>query len=151
MKKINLYHIALLSLLISLNSCVGLKNTQRIRSASMYPSYNQLRTKLSDYKLIATEQVTVQYKVYFGFITILNDLNEKSASYRNVDLVQLNGPTTFFLSRNTRRAAFANLVKYPDAEFIAPVSVLVEKEKMFLGRSVKETFRFKVYKLNDNK
>jgi hypothetical protein len=138
--------IALLA--VSLTSCVGYRSSKRVISANIYPTRVQLNATFDDYKLLGIEEVTVNYKVYLGFINVLNEINSQEPSLRNVNIVNYNGS---LLNKRLKRAIFAGLIKHPDAEFIVPLNVVTETEKMFLGKNVKKTLRFKVYKVNDRK
>lgn len=136
-------------LILLMSSCgVGYRSHRSVVATSVYPNEVRLNTTFDDYKLLGIEEVSVSYKVYLGIFSVMNEINKQEPSLRNVNIVNYNGAR---IDWRLKRAIFAGLVKHPDAEFIVPINVVTEVEQMFMGKNVKKTLRFKVYKVNDRK
>ncbi|MBI3502652.1 MAG: hypothetical protein HY063_12750 [Bacteroidetes bacterium] len=134
------------------SSCVGLRTTRSARSASFMPSDVRLNVTMDDYQYLGTEEVSVSYKRYLGFFTFYNEINGKETTLRNINIVNLYGHSAIGFTKydfTLLRALYAAMVKHQDADFVMPVSLVTEKEQMFLGSNVKKTLKVKVYKIKE--
>ncbi|MBI4945942.1 MAG: hypothetical protein HY840_06030 [Bacteroidetes bacterium] len=138
---------------VLLTSCgIGLRTTRSARSASFMPNDVRLNVTMDDYQYLGTQEVSVSYKKYLGLFTFYNEINGKETTLRNINLVNLSGPSAigfYKLDFSLFRALYVAMVNHPDADFVVPVSLVTEKEQMFLGSNVKKTLKVKIYKIKE--
>ena len=138
---------------ILLTSCgIGLRTSRSARSASFMPNDVRLNVTMDDYQYLGTQEVSVTYKTYFGFLKFYNEINGQETTLRNINIVDLYGRSSIGFGKydfTLLRSLYAVMVSHPDADFVVPVSVITEKEQMFLGSNIKKTLKVKIYKIKE--
>jgi hypothetical protein len=118
-----------------------------LKTTSFAPTSVELRLTLDDFEYIGDDTVSVSYHKYFGFINFVHRLNGKEIARRNVNVIQLYGRQNLPINAKLSRALFASHIKYPDAEYIVPVSTMTETQQMVFGSKNEMSLRVKVYKM----
>lgn len=153
MQKVKTILLSTIVCFLLFTSCgIGLRTSRSARSATFMPNDVRLNVTMDDYQYLGSQEVSVTYKRYLGFFTFYNEINGQETTLRNINIVNLSGPTaiTFFKYDFTLlRALYAVMVKHTDADFVVPVSIVTEKEQMFLGSNVKKTLKVKIYKIKE--
>lgn len=138
---------------ILFTSCgIGLRTTRSARSASFMPNDVRLNVTMDDYQYLGSQEVSVTFKKYLGFFKFYNEINGQETTLRNINLVGLWGTSAIGFMKydfTLMRALYAVMVNHQDADFIVPVSLITEKEQMFLGSNVKKTLKVKIYKIKE--
>ena len=148
MKKLFKY-IFILFVVSSFTSC-GIITTKTMRTGTFMPNDVRLDLSLDDFELLGEMEVSVKYSKYLGIIPRYDEINGEAYAKRNRNSVNLVGMKNFYLGEKIDEAMYMAHVKIPDADFLIPVNMIVEKEKMFLGKKIKKTVKVKAYKIKDN-
>ena len=145
------YLIVATFILSSCNGMLGMRTVRNTRSASFMPDQVRLNVTMDDYQYISTQEVSVSYKQYFGFLNIFNEINKQPVAVRNINIVNLYGNPNLppVNSPHLLRALYAAMVSAPDADFVVPVSVVTEEQKMFGGSTIVKTLKVKLYKIKE--
>jgi hypothetical protein len=133
--------------MIFLGSCADMVTQKALRTTSFAPTSIELKLTLDDFEYLGDDTVSVSYHTYFKVINFVHRINNKEIARRNVNIVQLYGYQNIPISNRLRRALFASHIKYPDAEFIVPVSTIIESQQMVFGSKNHLKLRVKVYKM----
>jgi hypothetical protein len=141
-----IYFSTLIALML-LASCASMYTVKSINTTSFAPTSVELKLTLDDFEYIGDDTVSVTYNTYFGMFHIIHNLNNKEVARRNVNVIQLYGRQNLPVNGRLKRALFASHIKYPNAEFIIPVSTITETQQMVFGSKNKMNLRVKAYKL----
>ncbi len=115
------------------------------------PNDVRLNLTMDDFQFLGTQEVSASYKKYFGLFTIFNSINNQEVAKRNINIVNLFGTSNLpvKLDGTMMRALHIALVNVPDADFVVPVSIITEKQQMFLGSVVTKKLKVKMYKVKE--
>jgi len=134
-------------------SCVGTYTVKNTRTAPLDADFY---LKLSDLEYLGEMEISVSYSKYLGIFKVDRLINGQEVSRRTVNYVNLYGfsdlPLNPIFKRGFRpsmidRALYDAHIKFPDAEFLIPINIIEETEKMFLGRNVRKTATIKAFKM----
>ena len=148
MIKSQYYFIFLLLFSFLFSSCnVGLTTRKALRTTSFMPDKVEMHMTLEDFESLGEAEVSISFNRYFGFVTILNEINGKEVAKRNVNSIQTYGRSWMHIGYNLEKALYDAQIKIPEAEIFIPVSIIIEQQKMFLGSKTKKTLKVRAYKL----
>lgn len=145
----NITLIFLLLGAILLSSCGNYVTKKVMRTTSFSPTSVELKLTLSDFEYIGEVEVSLTYNKYLGFFSQIHEINNKEVAKRNVNVLDLYGRMNIPVPNAAMRALYESHIKYPDAEFIVPISTIYEEQRMFLGRKGKVTLKAKAYKFKN--
>lgn len=155
-KKYFIIPAVLLSLIFSscgsvMLSGIGSQTSHSTRAGSFMPNDVRLNLTMDDFQFLGTQEVSASYKKYFGLFTIFNSINNQEVAKRNINIVNLFGTSNLpvKLDGTMMRALHIALVNVPDADFVVPVSIITEKQQMFLGSVVTKKLKVKMYKVKE--
>lgn len=132
---------------VILASCAGTSTISKMRTTSLMPDIVEMKLTMDDFVFIKDTEVSVTYNNYFGFITVLREINGKEASKRNINSVATYGRTWMYVSPYLQRALYDAKQDIPDAEIFIPVTEIDEVENMTMGSKVKKTLTVRAYKM----
>ncbi|MFN7847942.1 MAG: hypothetical protein ACK5P4_12080 [Bacteroidota bacterium] len=143
-----------ISLLIC--SCAGtIRSSKSITSSSFLPTFVEMRVTMDDYEYLGTIEVDASYKKYFGIFKIYSSINGQDVPVREVNILNIHPIGTSSNSSlsnpniNLKRALYRALTKNKDTDFIIPISITKEKQRMFLGSYNLEKYKVKLYKIKE--
>ena len=138
------------ALLVS-SSKIGSSTVHSTRAGTFMPNDIQLHLTMDDFQYLGTQEVSASFKKYLGFITIFNEINSQEVAKRTVNIVNLFGNSNLPVKMDgtMMRALHVALVNVPDADFVVPVSIVTEKQQMFLGSVVTKKLKVKMYKVKE--
>ncbi|HET6245915.1 MAG: hypothetical protein H0V01_15220 [Bacteroidetes bacterium] len=131
---------------------IGTHTKHSMRSASFLPNVVRLDLTMNDFEYLGTQEVSVTYNRYLGLFSFISSVNQQEYARRNVNIVNLNGNTGYralSLNYNLMQALYVSLVNFPNADFVVPVSIVEEKQQMFLGRVITKKLKVKMYKIKE--
>lgn len=132
-------------------SGIGSQTSHSTRAGSFMPNDIRLNLTMDDFQYLGTQEVSASFKKYLGIFTIFNSINDQEVAKRTVNIVNLYGNSNLpvKLDGNMMRALHVALVNVPDADFVVPVSIVTEKQQMFLGSVVTKKLKVKMYKVKE--
>lgn len=132
-------------------SGIGSQTSHSTRAGSFMPDDVRLNLTMDDFQYLGTQEVSASFKKYLGCITVFNEINSQEVAKRTVNIVNLFGNSNLpvKLDGTMMRALHIALVNVPDADFVVPVSVISEKQQMFLGSVVTKKLKVKMYKVKE--
>lgn len=154
----NILKISAVVFSLVLSSCgsvylsgIGSQTSHATRAGSFMPNDVRLNLTMDDFQYLGSQEVSASYKKYLGMFTIFNSINEQEVAKRNINIVNLFGTSNLpvKLDGTMMRALHTALVSFPDADFIVPVSMVTEKQQMFLGSVVTKKLKVKMYKVKE--
>lgn len=132
-------------------SKIGSTTTHSTRGGTFMPNDIRLNLTMDDFQYLGTQEVSASYKKYLGVFTVFNSINDQEVAKRTVNIVNLFGNSNLpvKLDVTMMRALHVALVNIPDADFVVPVSIITEKQQMFLGSVVTKKLKVKMYKVKE--
>lgn len=132
-------------------SKIGSTTMHTTRGGTFMPNDIRLNLTMDDFQYLGTQEVSASYKKYFGVFTVFNTINDQEVAKRTVNIVNLHGNSNLPVKLDAvmMRALHVALVNVPDADFVVPVSILTEKQQMFLGSVVTKKLKVKMYKVKE--
>ena len=137
--------VCLILLLVS--SCASI-NTSRVgRTSSFLPDLVRFDLTSANVEFLGEMDISVSYSQYLLFIKIIELINDKEVSARNINSMVMYGSRNIPLSPILNRSLYDVYIKYPEADFTIPVYVIEEQQNLFLGKKIKKIARIKAYKI----
>ena len=136
--------VLLLSVLL-ISGCYT--STHTTRTKAFYPDANivQLRINMSDFEMAGETEISVSYFKYFGFITVIKEVNGEDYNKYNKQTVDIEG-VSFGSASKLDLAAIKVIEEYPRADYYYVVFKKRAIETiMFLGKEITETALIRVY------
>ena len=144
---------------VALTSCsssvmlrgIGSQTVHSTRAGSFMPNDVRLNMTMDDFQYLGVQEVSASYKQYLGFITVFNSINNQEVARRVVNIVNLSGNSNLPVKFDgaLMRALHVALVNVPDADFVVPASLVIEKQQMFLGSIISKKLKVKMYKIKE--
>ena len=130
---------------------IGSQTSHSTRAGSFMPDDVRLNLTMDDFQYLGTQEVSASYKKYLGMFTVFNAINDQEVAKRIINIVNLFGNSNLpvKLDGTMMRALHVALVNVPDADFVVPVSIITEKQQMFLGSVVTKKLKVKMYKVKE--
>lgn len=132
-------------------SKIGSTTIHSTRGGTFMPNDIRLNLTMDDFQYLGTQEVSASYKKYLGIFTVFNSINDQEVAKRTINIVDLFGNSNLpvKLDGTMMRALHVALVNVPDADFVVPVSIVTEKQQMFLGSVVTKKLKVKMYKVKE--
>ena len=105
----------------------------------------RLNLAMSDLEYLGESEISVDYRKYAGFITVIDSIN--GVPYDGVEIKSArigNAPAGLYGKLN--RAAYKLVEDFPEAEYFFVVSQDKTITRLFLGSDIKVKARVKAYK-----
>ena len=148
-----LHKIFIPLIVLTLFASCSVKTNKLMRTGTFMPNDIQLHQTMNDFEFLGEGEVSIEYGRYLFVFTHLNLINGKEVARRNKTMISFSGNGNFssnlMINTKIRKAVYDMHVKYPTADFLAPVNIITEKQGMFLGSKVKQTMKVKAYKIKD--
>jgi len=133
--------------ILFLSSCMGTYTVKNTRTASFFPDEVRFDMTADDIELVGEMDISTSFSRYLGIFKVERLINDMEVPRRTVNSVSLYGTGNLPLDPMLRRALYDAHVNFPEADFLIPVSVIEENEKLFMGRHTRKTAHIKAYKL----
>jgi hypothetical protein len=137
-------------MMLAFSSCSGLRQVSDVQSTSFAPTCVRVEANINDYTQLGETVVTVESRVYLGFINKIDKVNGEDYNFRDVKVVELEGKNNIKLNGDIKKAVYKVVEEYPGADYYVPVMKTTEVERMFLGKYVKKSVTVKAYVLKSN-
>ena len=144
------FKLSIISIFISLffTSCTiqVVKNT---KSADFTPDYVELNVTMDNYELLGESNVSITYSRYLSLFTFVRSINGETDEMHVKKYFKFSDKGGLKVNRYLSRALYKTHIQYPEADFVVPVNKITEKKNMFLGSTIKQQMKVKVYKLKN--
>lgn len=140
------YFLIFLMAGVTLSACSNYYTFTERRSASLTPDHVRLNINLSDFEYLGKTEISVQSREYFGFINVIDSVNNRRYNYRDIRVVELSGPRDIRLTKDMQKAAYKVLDEFPDATYYIVSSDYVKVHRLFLGKWSLHTMEVQAYK-----
>jgi len=140
MKKIKYIAISAL-LVVMFASCGTLTKT-----SSFTPNNVELQISMNDLNCLGETEVSVSYRTYLGFFSVVDEINGDIYDPTNVKTADLEGfGINLITEKHLNKAAYKVVELYPGAAYYQVVSKTKSKDRLFLGNEVTVTARIRAY------
>lgn len=139
--KVIKYFIIAVTLVIGLTSC------SITRKGVFSPSTTQLTLQMSDLEYLGESEITVEFRRYLGFITVIDTINGEAYTKEDIKKLPLYNSihASSELYPKLGRAAYKLAEEYPDADYFILTSQTKERYQLFLGSHVSAKAKVKAY------
>lgn len=117
------------------------------RTRTFTPSATQLNIAMSDLEYLGQTEISVEYRTYLGFISVIDRINGEPYTGVEKQVTNINGGYLAALQLTSRldRASYKVLSEYPDANYFVLVKQTKHKTRLFLGGEITEKATIKAY------
>lgn len=116
------------------------------RTGTFAPAVTQLDIRMSDLEYLGQTEISVEYRTYAGFITVIDRINGEPFTGEERRSVRFdNCSSGLCLDGRLRKAAYKALDEFPEADYFLPVNRTRTKTRLFLGGEVTEKAVVKAY------
>lgn len=117
------------------------------RTGTFAPAVTQLDIRMSDLEYLGQTEISVEYRTYVGFITVIDRINGELFTGEERCHVRFDSRcgAGLYLDGRLRLAACKALEEFPQADYFLPVNCTRSKTRLFLGGEVTEKAVVKAY------
>jgi len=117
------------------------------RTGTFAPAVTQLDIRMSDLEYLGQTEISVEYRTYVGFITVIDRINGEQFTGEERRRVCFDSRCGggLCLDGRLRQAAYKALDEFPQADYFLPVNRTRTKTRLFLGGEVSEKAVVKAY------
>lgn len=129
--------------LVCLTSCSITRNRMYV------PDSTRLNLTMADLEYVGETEISVDYRTYLGFISVIDRLNGVPYDGAEIKTVNVSDreSSALKLYGKLKRASYKLLDEFPDGEYFIVTSQSKSVTRWFLGSSISVKARVKVYSL----
>ena len=106
----------------------------------------RLNLAMSDLEYLGESEISVDYRKYAGFITVIDSINGVPYDGVEIKTAEL-GNVPGGMYDKLHRATYKVIEDYPEAEYFMVVSQNVSRTRLFLGSEVSVKAKVKAFKI----